>query len=774
MTRRVGTSALALTTASCACIAMCAEEPRFSYRDAANASWEEVRVASMPFGRSPLSVHVPLGLPAVADLFYCDCAFNVWKLPVPPDMLTGDPKSEAISRDLRVGLISVALDEAPFVPEFRQTRWSRRAGGLPVVRGELDAKYRTYSFEYCTNPGNGELYIRGSVRNAGNEPGKAVIRLRRSAPFERDVCDYHYFTFRWDAAKWNAGGVQAPPKVVENDFDVVEHESEWKCEDSAYGMGENFWGSPYYVHPAMRLKSGCGALRFEAALQPGEERSFTVAAGFSDMEIKSHPPFKETLSSAEKFWRQHVRVAADFGSSRVNDMFCSLQYCNLQLLLNPWKNPDVPYLQPCQGGSSERFYVWVWEAMCALRPMVRLGHNEEVRKVLEFVLRLQDGGCPPKGDFTTLSGAIGTTGPRWANTTGAALMLAADYLVCSEDVDFERKHIAGLIRAARWILGETAATRRFDSQGRKIVGYGLMPGCVANDGDRGLFFATTDAYSYAGVKSLVDFLVSKHHPEAAELSAECARYKEDIDAAIASVQRDDGFIPRVVGADVGGSFEFRNIPASLNFLRAGMSDAATDARLPAMVRYWEMHRANGPFALPFDFGIRYIGNTETCLSRYHAQRGEWKRAYFAREAAMNYAMTRDLWITGERYSEVDEGFVPWQPNASNNGRLLDLLADRFLLEGESRLVLMGGFAPFEKANVSIDGLRTKCGGRFSLKRADGMLAAEWERAIPKGALIVIPGHHAFRPQGTPIRRVSGELWETTAPTKTLRGEVSVQ
>ena len=136
-------------------------------------------------------------------------------------------------------------------------------------------------------------------------------------------------------------------------------------------------------------------------------------------------------------------------------------------------------------------------------------------------------------------------------------------------------------------------------------------------------------------------------------------------------------------------------------------------------------------------------------------------------------MTRDLWVTGERYSEVDEGFVPWQPNASNNGRLLDLLADRFLLEGESRLVLMGGFAPFEKANVSIDGLRTKCGGRFSLKRADGMLVVEWERAIPNGTVIVIPDHLAFCPQGTPIRRVSGEMWETTAPTKTLRGEVSV-
>ena len=175
-------------------------------------------------------------------------------------------------------------------------------------------------------------------------------------------------------------------------------------------------------------------------LKQGEERCFTVAAGFSGQAPQRHAAFDRIVEKAERHWSSQLQVSADFGMARANDIFRSLQYMELQLLLNPWKDAPAHYLQPCQGGSSERFYVWVWEAMEALRPMVRLGHDDKVRKVLEYILKLQDGGCSPKGEFTTLSGAIGTTGPQWANTTGAAL--------------------------AR---------------------------CVANDGDEGLFFATTDS-----------------------------------------------------------------------------------------------------------------------------------------------------------------------------------------------------------------------------------------------------------------------------------------
>ena len=743
------------------------------YRNAESASWEQVRRAAMPMGRGPLSVHIPIGLPEASDILFCDCAFNVWKMPVPPDMKTGnDPRTKAIRDSLCLDLVSIALGEAPFVPEFRQTRWTRSKGGYPIVRGEIDAQYRNYAFEYCANPQNGEMYIRGTVRNDGSEPLKCVVRLRRSNPREKDICEYHYITYRWDAERWSTGDSIEPPEVVENNFDSVSDESQWSFDDSAYGIHPFFCGAPYFVHPSMRLKSGGRCIKFEANLHPGESRTFTVAAGFAENKPINHPHFDETLVVAKQFWDSHIRVQADFGNEKENDAFRNFQFCNLQLLINPWKDAKSAFLQPCQGGSSERFYVWVWEAMFSLRPMVQLGHFCEVRKVLEFILRLQDGGCPPEGEFTTLSGAIGTTGPRWASTTGSALMLATEYLECSGDEDFRIRHLDNLIRAAKWILGETKATRKIRSDGTREVGYGLMPGCIVNDGDRGIFFATTDSYSYAGVKRLSDFLVRTGHSEGAWMSAECARYKLDIDRTIDEVQCPNGFIPRMVGSDEGGSFEFRNIPGAFGLIYSGTIDPATDERIVRMVRFWEREHAVGPFLEPFDFSIRYVGNCESGLAKYYALRGEWKRAYFARQAFMNYAMTRDLGITGERFSEVDDGFTPWQPNASNKGRGLDMMIGRFFVDGGSRIVLMGGFAPFETGDVLISGIRTRY-GLFSAKRTAGCLDARWEHPIAPGTAIVIPEYNMFATCDEKLKRIDKSSWLVIKPLTSIRGTIEI-
>ena len=741
------------------------------YSEVGGASWESVRIAAMPRGKPQLSQHIPIGLPEASELTYCDGAFNVWRLPVPPNMKTDDEQTAEVLRSLRIGLVSVALGEAPFIPEFRQTRWTRHPGGLPVVRGELDAQYRNYVFEYCSDPADGELYIRCTVKNTGASPGCGVVRLKRSKPVERDVCDYHYATYRWDAGKWLSCEPVEPPRVIESDFESALLEETWEVDEKSYKIPNNFCGAPYFVHPAMRLPRGRGCLRFMARLQPGESRSFTVAAGFVGGKSARNRDFERVCAAARDFWAGKLTVHANFGGNYENEMFQNLQFCNLQLLLNPWQDPSSPCLQPCQGGSSERFYVWVWESMCSLRPMVRLGHFDPVRKVLEFILRLQDGGCPPEGEFTTLSGAIGTTGPRWANTTGAALLLAAEYLECSGDDDFRARHLGDLIRAAKWILGEVKATRRCRGDGTYETGYGLMPHCVVNDGDRGIYFASTDSWSYAGAKRLSDFLLRIGHPDGVWMSKECALYKHDIDRTVASIQRSDGFIPGMIGDGNRRSFEFRNIPSAFAMIASETIDPAADERMARMVEYWERTSSCGPFLNPFDASIRYVGNVEAAIARYHRLRGEWKQAYFARMAFMNYAMTRDLGVTVERYSEVDDAFAPWQPNASNNGRGLDLMIGRFVDECESHIVLMGGFAPFEVANASLCGLYTRF-GRCSIRLEGGFLRAEWERPLHVGTTIVVPEYLGFIPDFGLVRS-DGSRWVASEPLRTVSGRVSM-
>lgn len=741
------------------------------YPNAEEASWEDVRLAACaPLGKQQLSVHVPLNLLEASDLVYCDCAFNAWKLPVPADIKMYDAMDEARIAALRVGHLGICVGEDPYLPDYRQTKWTRRKGGYPIVCGKFEAIHRRYTFEYCVNPENGELYVHGTVRNVGFERGKAVVRFRRAEPLESDILDYHYIGFRWSAAKWLVPGVRQPPTCTESSGGVAITEDGWTVtRKNAYGRVNGFWGSPYTPEPQMRILDGGPALRLEAVLEPNEEVSFTVAAGFVDAQAK-HPPFTETCQAAERYWDRIFSVIADFGNERENDVFRALQCIDRQLLLDVWKDSTKRRLQPCQGGTSERFYVWVWEAMSALAPLARLGHSDAIAKVLEYILEQQDGALPPEGNFTTVKGAIGTTGPRWANSTGSALLLAATYLGYTHDNDFAQRHLDGLVNAARWIIGEIRATRRNGPDGRRIVGWGLLPGCKVNDGDSGIFYATTDTWSYVGLRRFAEVLKQFGRPEADEFLREAALYREALNAAVDAARNPDGFIRRCVGSEVDGSFEFRNIPGAFGCIYSGMIDPVADDRILTMVRLWERNHARGHFLEPFDANIDYAGTAETGLCRYYMQRAEWKRAYLARTTCMSSAMTRDLYITSERYSEVDDSFTPWQPNASNAGRILGMMADRFLLEGASRIVLLGGFAPFENGDVSIDGLVTE-NGRFSLFRKVGHMDASWQKPLPAGTLIVIPSHHGFVPLDNTLERVDCETWRIAKPVNRILGKL---
>ena len=86
---------------------------RFSYDDAGRCAWEELLFRGKPEEKRQLSVHIPIGLHAVSDLLYCDCAFNAWKLPVPPDMKTGEKASDEIRSALTVDRVETGTDPRP-------------------------------------------------------------------------------------------------------------------------------------------------------------------------------------------------------------------------------------------------------------------------------------------------------------------------------------------------------------------------------------------------------------------------------------------------------------------------------------------------------------------------------------------------------------------------------------------------------------------------------------------------------------------------------------
>lgn len=745
------------------------------YQTAEKLSWLELEIQSVHTGVKPRSVHFPLNQPYRDHLIFCDCAFNVYRLEVPPDMNSRSPETADIISALQLPMLSFAFDDPSFIPDFRQSIWKRIGGAYPMVQGTFYATQMQYDLEYTIDPDTDLVYIRCSITNHDNVPRAGVIRCFQSCTRERDVMGYHYFPFRWDVSHWEKlKRADKSPAVVENNgFDVEENsDCAFRSEDYNTRFG---CSRPYIVPSSMQLKNKNGLMRFARELQPEEQASFTLAVSFSGTWRQSLEKDFETVYRKNcAFWNSQCSdCRAEFPDPRETHIFQALQWNSLQLLLELQSPALGKVCQPSQGGSSERFYVWVWEAMCCLLPMVRLGHFKPVRKVLDFIFKLQDGGTPPEGDFQSLKGAVGTTGPRWANASGSALLLAGEYALCADDPDFLNEFLPKMFRAARWILGEVRATRCYLPDGSRKRGFGVMPFACATDGDKGYIITFTDAWSFAGVEQFARLLKKIGHPEHQEIADEVEIYRTDLSRAIDSVRREDGFIDRKLSDEGTIARSFTALCSSLLFLLTGFA-SPEEERFRKFIEYSERKMFDDRFGAPMFDKIHYIGNMEENMFSFYCRQAQWKKAWLAAETFRQCGMTPDLYLMQERYSTVDEAFTPWQPNASNNGRYLNLMIHRLILEnGENSFILFGGISPsglLPGRDYTLSGLHT-ADGKMDFSCRDGVFTLFREKPFPAGMQFIFPDH--FRIVSEQLRSLPGNRFELQNSSGILKGHIEI-
>ena len=722
-----------------------------TYSSLEQMDWWEVYETLHGEAKLPLSVHIPLNFPCAKALTYCDCALNAYCLPTPS--LNSSLSHERAMREMQhVKMLSFAFGEKPFVPEFRQVRAERRIGGLPIIRMEFFAWDLLHRLDYCMSL-DGVLHIRVTVRNESPVIRKGVVWVRPSHPLEKELFDYHYVPFSWDASRW----------VPDQNYRLIENHL--YSEDGLAGliMPGGFtacWveradfteeelnqffgcGAPYWVFPQFHLKSVSNTIRLEKELQPQEEASFEFSIDFEIAPASPDAlalPYEKAEALSVKKWRSLLKGLPEIrmGTQRENALIEAVRLCNLQLLLE-----NGGMLRPCQGGSSERFHVWVWEAMCSLRPMLRLGHFKEVRKVIEFIFTLQDGGCPPVGEFTTTAGAIGTSGPKWANATGSALALASDYLLLSGDKGFAKIYLEKMLRAADWIVGEIRATRVKGSGT-----YGVMPLARSTDGDVGQVIFT-DAWTLCGLMRLCLLLMQWRHPKAGYYCTEFENYRHDLDAVLERIARPDGFIPRAYGPDLSQvCHDFRFTITPLECCSAGIFPA-TEAKMRNCQKWLERHAYDGLFCSPVSRTLFYMGNNELTAMKMFLEQGREKAAWASAQVFLRFAVTPDVFLTQERYALTDERFTAWQPNASNNGRILEMEMERFLHETpDGSIILCGGIAPFERRRgVSLKGIHTRF-GKCTVTCDEKQILLQAEKSLPPGLTVVASGKRIVlkRPQ----------------------------
>lgn len=83
-----------------------------------------------------------------------------------------------------------------------------------------------------------------------------------------------------------------------------------------------------------------------------------------------------------------------------------------------------------------------------------------------------------------------------------------------------------------------------------------------------------------------------------------------------------------------------------------------------------------------DKDLTYMGIAERDWQYIYLSTGQWKKAFAANRANLQYGMTHDTYQVQERFSRSNPAFTPFQPNGSGNGRIMDMMLNSFYFETE--------------------------------------------------------------------------------------------
>ena len=325
---------------------------------------------------------------------------------------------------------------------------------------------------------------------------------------------------------------------------------------------------------------------------------------------------------------------------------------------------------PRQGGLQR--WVWPWDQSYAAAALTRLGYGEYVEMACDFYF----------GEYAGEDGRIGPFGMGWVNDTANVLTIFSRHCLESGNAAFWRKHREAAARGFRWIRSERARTASLSGQLP-----GLFPAGVASDNPK-VFqsWGTTDLLNLQGVELYARAARKFGDPMADAAEAEAADYRGVLTKILdrwrrASADKDTLLIPyKPDGADeklLRDSGYFYLHPAYFAYF--GFLDEQDLARVRAYMLQEGLANERGlyfhhPARRNPELGDHVWYTTASEYNWFFA----WKRvgcddlARQALDACLRYAVT-DEYQVGERFHDASPWYLPWSPNASGAGRILQML-----------------------------------------------------------------------------------------------------
>ncbi len=626
------------------------------------------------------------------------------------------------------------------------------------------------SFTTTYTGGRPLLMVRLRVtRQSSQSPGPlelAWLTVRDAQPRFSSVSNEDYIVFEPWGRAWESALQLTPADNSQRDgdtlFDVFKHSKNVAPDSSRSLAGSNLIFSlsfakeqeavieidiPYegLRHPVAADDLDLGYQERKAFLVGEEERLLSLS-------------FDDEYRRQSALWNRRFDDAAaiEVPEKVVQDIYHVLT-CNCLQFLGSGK--EVSYLKPGQGGYNSFSTVYGWESSNYLPMMDRQGFHDEVVRVLDYFLTTQQGHNGPEGDISTAEGCF-RPHIHWMCETGAILGIFAEHAFLSGDFERLRKDSGALLKAARWIQGQRARTRDLLPDGSKSIHFGLMPPGRATDWPDFEYSLFTDAFTWRGLDKLAQAFETANFPEAEWLRREADDYRQCIQESMKKVLKDHR------QKDVGDKYQVEaNVFSQNGLLDVGLIDAWNDLAKDIEAELRRSGAMNDLFANRMrqmedaellklqeksaggEIDLYYVNVSEKIWHRVWLERGERVKALRYFYMTLAYSTSRDVHLVSERYCPQLIWLLPWQPNASGNGRVLQIIIDSLCLEGHDLLKLLHGAPDAWFATGQTLGarkLRTAFGVlSFDVKPMEGKpgqyeFSYECSRDVPSRFLVALP------------------------------------
>ena len=451
--------------------------------------------------------------------------------------------------------------------------------------------------------------------------------------------------------------------------------STWREESFGYSDGESKIVAKGDIDFAFDGALGEGIAEIE--LSPGGacEEFFAFDIGdTSDFDYEE----KRSLTACD--WKRELsRISVDLrGDGENMRVITNLTVQLLQCFCRP---VGTDFVLARQGGLQRQ--VWSYETMPVLESLMRVGDfSDYVEPVIDLYFN----------EFFTESGEMLVFGIPWAMATANVLQSFSVYAIQKNNAECFEKYFDKAYRSFLWIKNTRAAVLETD----EIAG-GLFPPLQSCDSPF-VFqsWLNTDTFNLRGLKAFSEAceLFEKDSP-AKEVCAEYEGYLENVSAIWNKIRREENggikipYSPKFSDEVIGKGFSFS--PMVSYFVEAldfDVSDAEkvikayTDSGMIRGGLYDRMPDKAGPYSTKYN-----LDENGRCVVWYVACQEYYWFLYFLRHSmrdrceeilrdTFRYAMTDEYYMV-ERYKETDPYFVPWSPNASANGRVINMILDLY-------------------------------------------------------------------------------------------------